>query len=334
MEGSLPVVSFASVRPFGAEVEVNAFDGRDRPEVEGDQPLGMDYVGSLIAHSTKSYVEVRKWNHTHGNSIWVVKPDGSCGLEVCSPVLRGLRGVAAVGRVVEALAGDEMVTADERCSLHVHVGVPGVPWDRLGAILAWWVKCEACILEAMPAGRRRNRFCRQIGLTDAVSHKGGITPEGLVRLLGQNKYWTANSFHLIQGNRSTLEFRVMDGGACLNAYDCRNWVMLVLHFVERALGRGWPEPYREDDPFSSFLWLDPRGVLRFLGFDGPVCPVLARVRDWLLGRWAVPREALGGAWDAAARAGARREVRELLTNQKEMSDDQVGREPDLGRAAR
>jgi len=328
---------FDSTRPFGTEIELNALDGRDSPEVDGKLPEGIDHVGNLVAQYTKSYIEIRKWGPTHHNSFWVVKPDGSCGMEVCSPVLRGIRGIRHVCGVIGRLAEDPLIEADDRCSFHVHAGVEDLSGESIGTILAWWVKCEATLLAAMPNRRKMNRYCRQAGLTDYFAHDRDIDPYGLISFMGGSKYWTANTFHLVAGRRKAMEFRIMDEKACLDPEGAFNWVVLCLHFMERAICRGWPRPYQDGDPWSSFLWLDPDDVWRFLGFDGRVrlCPVLSRVREWLALRWwSNQSDGMGGPWSCEARSAALGQAARIVKSVLEVRHgSEAGVEPGLRRDA-
>jgi hypothetical protein len=329
--GDLPLLTFDSTRPFGAEIELNALDGRDRPEVEGRLPEGIDHVGHLLAQHTKSYVEIRKWGRTDHNSCWVVKPDGSCGIEVCSPVYRGLFGIGRVCDVIDLLAQDPLIEADSRCSLHVHAGVEDLSNEAVGTVLAWWIKCEASLLDAMPNRRKLNNFCRQIGLTDKFSHELDVGPYELVAALGASKYWTANTYHLVDGSRRTMEFRIMDEGGCIQRENAWNWTIFCLHFIERAVARGWPRPFADGDPWTSLLWLDPEDVWRFLGFAGQLrlCPVLSGVRDWLIQRWVRgggDRRMLG-PWCEESRRAASAEVSRLVNG--EVADGKAARKSDL-----
>ena len=115
-------------RRFGVEIEINATDGRSRPPGE-KLPEGIFYVSQMLASNLNCRVDVAKWHHTHHNQSWIVKPDSSCGMEICSPVSKGTSGLEVICNVVDLLKLDPIVQADERCSLHVHVEVSDLSSD-------------------------------------------------------------------------------------------------------------------------------------------------------------------------------------------------------------
>jgi hypothetical protein len=110
-------------RRFGVELEYNAFDGVSRSRDENDLPLGIYEVGRKLQENLKKCVEITKWQYTNNNNKWHCKPDSSCGIEVCSPPVRGLGGLEKVGNVVDKIAAKGNILSDNRCSLHVHVEI-------------------------------------------------------------------------------------------------------------------------------------------------------------------------------------------------------------------
>lgn len=125
---SKTILGFDYERPFGVKMEVNAFDGKDKLTSGWSDlpPLGIHDVTQVVCKELKVYVEIRPWGPTHWGrfgGIWVVKPDGSCGMEVCSPVTKGWVGLRDICHVADALRGHEKIKADKRCSLHIHANV-------------------------------------------------------------------------------------------------------------------------------------------------------------------------------------------------------------------
>lgn len=294
---------FDYCRRFGVEIEVNALDGRSRPVVEGDQPDGIHLVANVVAQRLSTRVEIHEWASVkfHTNNVWMLKLDGSCGMEVCSPVLKGLVGINEVSQVADALDSSPDVKADQRCSLHVHVEVADLSTEDVATILAHWVKCEYSMLLAMPDGRKRNRYCQVIGMSDIFCAENMATPQMILNRLGSYKYYTANVFHLTRGSRPTVEFRIADHLACTNPSYIRNWIKLLIHFVEVCVEAGYPEQYRPGDSETGLLWRKPADMFKFLRFDRPeeLCPELAETREWLINRInAHSVSHLGGIWDA------------------------------------
>jgi hypothetical protein len=63
----LPTLSFSSNRRFGIELEINAFDGRNRPE-SGKKVAGIDAVCKMVGKYCSTGAEVRDYEHTQGTS--------------------------------------------------------------------------------------------------------------------------------------------------------------------------------------------------------------------------------------------------------------------------
>lgn len=302
---------FDYYRRYGSEIEVNAFDGLSAPTQEGAQPEGIQHVAQIVATATKSRCEIYTWltgqRATDFNQVWMVKPDGSCGMEVCSPVSKGLYGINQGANVIAAFRDSRVVHADTRCSLHVHVDVSELPTDSVAAILAHWVKCEYVMLLAMPDHRKKNRYCQPIGMSDLLQADSNLSPEAVINWLGMYKYYTANAFHYKNGKRPTLEFRIADEEACKNPVYYRNWHKLILHFVEMAVLKGMPKPYKKGDPSTGYLWLTPHDVLSFLNFEDEVdlCDELKETRNWFVSRiMKYSHSTLGGIWDDKVFRGA------------------------------
>lgn len=272
-------------RKFGAEIELNAFDLRNKPLNEGSYPEGIQYVGNLVQKITNEKVTIHRYGQDHHNDAWVIKPDGSCGLEVCTPVYKGLYSIKKVTSVTDAFNNDERILADNRCSLHIHVDVSDLNYEQIAAILTWWIKCEMVFLDAMPSSRKRNRYCQVIGQSDFFDFTGLnlMSSETLIFNLGSCKYFTLNCYHLYNRRRSTIEFRIMDYEACKNSEIIRNWIKLIIHFVEISISKGLPEGLN-GDKWSSYLWLDPVDVFEFLRFNSDLCEELKETRDWFLNR--------------------------------------------------
>lgn len=289
MDGYRERLNLDIKRRFGAEIELNAFDDANRP-VDGSLPEGTYDVAEVVRRATRKPVQIHKWSYDHNNTTWVVKPDSSCGLEVCSPVLKGWLGLMELCSVVDALGKDRRIRADGRCSFHVHVDVSDLGDKELATILTWWVKCEPVFLDSVPFARKRNQYCQLLAQSEAFERlEDGFLPhDGLIRKLGLFKYYTINTYHYFNAKRKTIEFRIMDSECCIDPYICKNWIRLLLLFIERSLSAGMPNPYEPGDRWSGYCWLDPRDVFEFLGLAGlhELSPGLMQVEDWFIDRLA------------------------------------------------
>jgi hypothetical protein len=273
--------------PFGVEIEVNAFDLKSRPDEHrsGALPMGIYEIASLVNEASKDRVFVSKWTNNHDNNYWVVKPDASCGLEVCSPVLKGSFGAKTVSQVVAALRQDSRIKSDSRCSFHVHFDISSFSPQDLLAIISWWIKLESFFMDAMPAKRKINPYCRLIAQSNIISdvYQSKDLPY-FVEKLGVMKYHTLNTFHYYNKKRKSIEFRIMDNLCCLSPNDSFHWISLLHHFINCAVSCGVPS-FTGSDPYSGYCWLDPFDAFKFLKFDdGFLPPKLCLVRDWLIER--------------------------------------------------
>ena len=286
--GKLPYLSFTSDRRFGIELELLAFDGKNRPD-PGQRPAGIDVVGMVVAGNSTEGVDIREWEHTHGNDVWVIKPDSSCGMEVCTPIMKGWTGLKKVVSVVEALGRDTRIKVDQRCSVHIHVEVADLEPNEIASVIAHWFKVEPVFMDSVPPNRKRNRYCQFMGLTNLLQHDQKVASTDLIKRVGNVKYYSLNTNQYLKNNRKTLEFRIIEGDGVKDPYLVKNWTRLIIHFIECARKRPFPGPYDEKDVWSSFLWLDPEDVFKFLGFsDNPqeyeLSPGLEQTRTWFLAR--------------------------------------------------
>lgn len=312
------LLSINPSRRFGVELEVNAFDGLDRP-VTG-LPEGIGYIGNLVAKTCDQPTYICDWgyNSTNNNLTWVIKPDGSCGMEICSPVMKGLLGIEEMKKVVGALGKDTNVISDERCSFHVHVEVADCNDVQLATILAYWIKSELVFVDSVPPSRKKNRYSQLIAVSDFLEHNSSFSPEKLICILGRTKYNTINTYHMNKGRRKTIEFRIMEGTACIDPLLAENWTKLILHFVDRAKLQDPPGPYVIGDQWSSFALLDPFDVFEFLGFNGgyDLSNDLRQVKKWFLKRLEQNGKSFGelpqnSFWSAKSRAVAIEQVAQL-----------------------
>lgn len=289
--GKLPTLSFCSTRRMGIEIEVNSTDGLGRPEGRREEPAGIDMLMHEVAKNVEEGCVKSGYMHTEKNPTWVVKPDSSCGLEVVSPPLKGSLGVTKVVKLVDSFRMNEQIKADRRCSLHAHVEVADLTRQQIAAVVAWWLKCEAVIMDAMPSIRKRNKYCQFLGLLPLFQVENNYTADEIIDRVGKVKYFSINAFMMVQGGfeRMTLEFRVGENEMCKQPFLVKNWLRFILHFVEMAAQAGMPKPYDPGDRWSGLCWLEPEDVFSLLGFwNEPqkyeLSNGLCQVRDWFLAR--------------------------------------------------
>lgn len=289
-------LSWSTDRRYGVEMELNAFDGLSRPKNPADLPAGIEEVGEVVATTLETAVNVRPWEHTHNNENWVVKPDGSCGMEVCSPILKGWRGLESVVRCARAFADDPRIDSDSRCSLHVHVNVYDCSIKQVASIVAQWIKCEAVFVDSVPANRKRSRYCQIVGMCDMFDTRDMLDAARIIEKMGKCKYFTLNNLHYSREKRKTIEFRIAENRACTDPVFVKNWTRLVVHFCDMVKDMPLPSRYEAGDPSTSLCWLDPIAVFRLLGFmpgQYDLSPGLSQTRDWFLSRLLVNTRGAG-----------------------------------------
>jgi hypothetical protein len=336
MDQELETLRWDGDRRFGVEAEVNAFDGKSRPDDRSQPPEGIGEVANLMVQRMDQPVVVTKWMATHNNNRYVVKPDGSCGMEVCTPVLKGWHGLKQVCQMTEAFADDERIVSDDRCSLHVHVNVADCSKAEVGNIVAWWVKCEPVFLDSMPKRRKRSRYCQVVGMCDMFDVNEPMDPKTIIKKMGECKYFTLNNFHYAAEDpnkqRDTVEFRVAENDACTDPFYAKNWVRLCVHFVERAKKSKFPGRYVPGDPKTGLAWLDPIDVFEFLGFmpgQYDLSEGLKQTRNWFLARIMVnifSGASLGGIWSMRGRTAAQSEVIEIIKQVEKADGFELGPE--------
>ena len=251
---------------FGVEIELNSLDSRDfvkNPLIRGESPSGLLELSSLLSSAGFS-CEVQEWQYNHDPVAWSCKPDSSCGIELCSPVM-DLDGIAQLSYVMDILKASSFMV-DERCSFHVHLEFPSTHCDNcLGSILAWWIKCEHVFFDAFPPQRKNNGYCKPIGLTGLFDSDDVVCGEVIFKKLS-SKHFSVNTFHIFNRRRATIEFRLAEGTK--DSFFATMWVRTLLRFAERASDAGLPNDYR---------WISPKDALDFIDLEGDV-------RDWFLDR--------------------------------------------------
>lgn len=309
-------------RRFGAELELNTANGIvvELDENDGETPNGIENVAATIHKALNKTVIINKWQNTNNNSHWVTKPDSSCGIEVCSPILSGRRGLYSLLKVSDALAKAKF-SADHRCSFHIHVNIADLSMDELAKIIVYYIKCESVIFDSFPISRKNNRYCMCIGATNMFRVNDPMDPEDIIKKVSASKYHSINAFRFMKGGgfmagnmeKRTLEFRIAESAACLDPVFIKNWVNFVLHFVETTRNLPWPEKYN-GKPETGLAWLDPENVFSLLKFDQPGTRDMVEMRTWLINRIlqnGFADEAVS-LWSSEARSVARNEINRYI----------------------
>lgn len=280
------VSEFDSNRRFGVEIEINAFDLLSKPLNEKVLPNGIEFIACEINESIKEHVVITKWQNDHYNTNWGIKPDSSCGMEIISPVLKGIHGIEKVCSVVDVIKKNDF-PVDKRCSVHVHVDVSDLNDQKLLSILTWWIKCEPVFFDAVLNCRKYNSYCMMISLNKSFKVDSKFyTLNDIMNIFGKVKYYSLNTYHKYNNKRNTIEFRIMDYDACKNSDDIRNWIKLILHFCECCIKKGMPHKFDENNYMTGYYWLDPYQFMEFLNMNNSfsLTSEMFEIKKWFLNR--------------------------------------------------
>ena len=326
-----------SYRRFGVEVELNTLDGiiKKANSDTGEIPSGSDYIAHVVRKASKGRVEVATWDYIHNNDNWVIKHDMSCGLEINTPVFKGWHGLKKLISVIDAMKNDGKIKSNQLCSLHVHVGIEDLNIEQLASVIAYYIKCEHVFFDSVPAHRKNSRYCHLIGMTDWFDTDFDMDAFEIITRISQTKYGSINAFHFVRGggfnasseeSRRTLEFRIAENTACLDPYFTKNWIRLLLHFIETTKNMKVPRSYIDGDQTTGLAWLDFEEVYKLLKFDQPLSPGMQQVRQWFMNRIDINgyNTGLSGVWSNSGRYVARRQFSEVNNKLVRFDDSEDG----------
>lgn len=259
---------------FGVELEINSFDKRDfkrNPLKSGELPEGIHYISDKVSKILNNFVEITQWHLTHNNDNWLLKPDSSCGMELCSPVFKGVSSISIIHDLISELKNYPEIESNDDCSLHLHVNVSNLLLIQIAKIFAYWIKAEPLYIDSLPKSRKNNEYCQFIGLTDKIDcSKSYINYFDLIYLFGDNKYYSINSYHYLKKNRPTIEFRLLGNEGCQDPIIAKNWIRFILYFVEMAIQL----------PYPTIKWYDLDDFMVDFKLDDNV----EEYRNWFLTR--------------------------------------------------
>ena len=155
-------------RRFGVEIEFLSTITKEHA-VMSLRAAGIRVESSYYTHDTTPY--------------WKIVTDGSCGLELVSPVLEGEAGIEEVRIAATALeaAGAQV---DKRCGLHVHFDARSMNLKAVKNLFKLWLKFEDVLDTFQPQSRRgnNNTYCRtnlDHSIIDAGNHRGQCSPRSI-----------------------------------------------------------------------------------------------------------------------------------------------------------
>jgi hypothetical protein len=151
-------------RRFGVEIEFLSTITKEQA-VMSLRAAGIRVESSYYTHDTTPY--------------WKIVTDGSCGLELVSPVLEGEAGIDEL-RIAAAALEAAGAQVDRRCGLHVHFDARTMSLKAVKNLFKMWTKFEDVLDTFQPSSRRgsTNQFCKS-----NIEH-GGNTGSAIMHYYG------------------------------------------------------------------------------------------------------------------------------------------------------
>lgn len=221
---------------FGIEIECYAPEGANAQQAS-------DAICSRIGAGRCSAT-----GYTHSVlTRWKIVTDGSLGdftrgIEVVSPVLRGIAGLDEAEKVVKALQ-DFGCSVNKKCGLHVHLGVghaayladgENIPLTLIKRLTKMYAIFEPVIDSLVPASRRAsaNAYCRSMTSASLPRITAAATLEEIVQIAtpSQPKYHKLN----ISAYRTYKTVEVRHHSGTLDPAKVRHWALLCMRMVVAA----------------------------------------------------------------------------------------------------
>lgn len=215
------------LRTFGVEIE---FVQGHRLSVAAalDEVLGY-HVHATTYHGNRC---VRCGQAVTGYTQWKVETDstvtvGEYGGEVVSPVLHGEEGLDQIAAVMEAIkqTGGKV---DQRCGLHVHLGVDDLTGQQRATVVEKWYEAHDHIDRLVNPRRVGHTYCLKETRLMMEKQVEQLRRTGTTNLT--SKMRTLNLAPL--SRIGTMEVRYHEG--CLRPREMRAWVTFLTGFFELA----------------------------------------------------------------------------------------------------
>lgn len=194
------------------------------------------------------------YNHNDGLPYWKVITDGSCGLEIVSPILSGEDGLQQIEKVCKAL-NSVGAKVDRTCGLHVHVDARDLNKKQIGRVFLAYARHEKLFDALMPESRRlsNNTYCQSIRnvLNPNWVEEFKKDTLGAYHSYVHSRYRKVNlEAYIVHG---TIEFRQHSGTT--EAEKIINWVVLMVGFVEETILRPISVKYDMKNCLADFKML-------------------------------------------------------------------------------
>ena len=249
---------------FGIELEYNSFSEKSE---ENQLPLGMLEVAEVLMVALNKTINISKWHTTSDNDSWIVKPDSSCGFEVCSPIFKSENDLKELKDAIKAIRKSGIFKSDRKCSFHVHFELNNTSNNYLANLIVSWIRCELFFFTLLPNYRKQTNYAQILSLCPLFFCKNDsdnilLTEEMIINNIKDYKFYSINLYHFKKSNRNTVEFRIMDSSACLNEEYAFYYIVLLNKFMEECNSKNY---FLDSVLDNSYLeWLEVQDVFDFL----------------------------------------------------------------------
>lgn len=232
---------------FGVEVEFNAVPGTRQGSWTQDDVtfhLNQSSIPNLVA-AVASYGQ-------RANGKWLVKVDGSCGLELVTPVLSTYGDLETLKKAVLTLKALNF-QADSRCGLHVHFGFNHLAPDVRQRVLKFLMRYEAAFFALAPERRSRSTFCAPLTGEIRNAIKSGLAQaphlHDIAVLANFGRYLWINGQAF--SKHGTIEVRLQEG--TLDPELIIGWVLLFQQVLDAVVNGGVDVCYGEAKASSKYM---------------------------------------------------------------------------------
>jgi len=208
-------------RKFGIEIEM--FGVEKRKLLNAIRAEGIEIHDENYNHATRPH-----WKLVSDSSI-----QGSLGIEIVSPPLQGLEGLAQVEKVCSALSRVG-AKVNKSCGFHVHIDASTFTLDNWKNIYKNYILLEDVIDSFMPISRRasNNYYCKSLkngAVRTLVSNIDNCNSVAEVdRLITRSdRYYKINYQAFLR--HGTIEFRQHSG--TVEYHKISNWVLFLHHLI-------------------------------------------------------------------------------------------------------
>lgn len=234
-----------SNRRFGIEFEVG-------------NECSQSFIYNALKFCTPVNIEVTPmWQQSSGNDFWHIKYDSTCGAaylgqsstpgwEIATFIATGFGDLTHIAGVAQELKQHGIKT-NNNCGLHIHADVADFTVEKMGVLLAYWLKIEPMLCQAVPERRIDNKYCklmsksRKIALnkehTSAEVWKA-FKPTNFNLHENKQKKVTLNTVNFAESlitknkNKCTVEFRLPEGSLAHD--DVLYWTSFFVNFIEKS----------------------------------------------------------------------------------------------------